>query len=544
MRSLATRRRVELARQLRGRILDCGCGDGLFQPYLRRPGNQVIALDTDEEAMSTVPGTRVVASCAHMPFRDDYFDAVWACAVIEHVPEETLAEMVRVVHPGGRIVAVTPNRHSPFDPLKRICGLKTWKENVGHVRLYDAAELRFYGQVSGETRFLPMLGWFFRRHPELAHVLVVEVQVTEPLKEKIRSRFPGVFGRTPPALARISLPPVEGRLREHPAAGREGPLRGAAQPPPPAVEAARSRWLTALTMLLFVAVLVLVGRALVRQFLSVRWSQMELRWWPAALAVAATVLSRGLGVLAYRRLLAPAPRLPDWPEMMVVAWLPPLGRYLPGKVASLAGAIWLLRRYDVPAALAVSAVFIMNGLMVLLGLMLSLPLTVSPAVLERYPGVWAWSLGMMGCCLVCLHPRVFVTLSNQVLKRLRRPPLGRGDYLLAIAVQVLQWLLMGLGLWLTALAVADLPVGSIPDFISASALSATVGFLAFFAPGGLGVREGILLVVLSPLAGAEAAAIIAVAARLVLTAADVLLGAAGLVLLRIWRRKERPACEG
>ncbi|MCD4700152.1 MAG: class I SAM-dependent methyltransferase, partial [Phycisphaerae bacterium] len=103
MRSIGSKLRVKLASELSGRILDCGSGDDIFGSYLRRKGNEVISLDVDEKALKETPGTCVVASCAEMPFPDDYFDAVWSCAIIEHVEEESLPDMIRVTKPTGRV---------------------------------------------------------------------------------------------------------------------------------------------------------------------------------------------------------------------------------------------------------------------------------------------------------------------------------------------------------------------------------------------------------------------------------------------------------
>jgi SAM-dependent methyltransferase len=193
MHSKVSGLRVALARQLRGRILDCGSGDDLYGRHLRQAGNEVISLDVDAQALKRTPGQGVVASCAWTPFVDDCFDAVWACAVLEHVGEDCLPELIRVTRPGGRVVAITPNRHSPFDPLKRLVGLGTWWDNPGHVRLYAAAELRPFGRVIGETWWAPGLGWLFRRAAAVAHVLILDVHVTGALKRRVRRRYPRWF---------------------------------------------------------------------------------------------------------------------------------------------------------------------------------------------------------------------------------------------------------------------------------------------------------------------------------------------------------------
>jgi SAM-dependent methyltransferase len=186
MRSIRSRLRLALAGQLRGRILDCGSGEDLFGPTLRRGGNDVISLDLDEKEVRRTPGRRVVASGAAIPFADNAFDAVWSCAIIEHVREDTVPEMIRVTRPGGRIIAVTPNRHSPLDSMKRLLGLYTWDTTPGHVRLYPLKELQSYGAVMGETFIVPFMGWFFRRFPRLAHVWILDIRVTDELKARAR----------------------------------------------------------------------------------------------------------------------------------------------------------------------------------------------------------------------------------------------------------------------------------------------------------------------------------------------------------------------
>lgn len=191
MRSRETPLRRRLAKQLSGCILDCGIGDGVYTRYLDRHGNKLVGIDIDAESVRAAGSGAIQATCSQLPFKDCVFDAVWACAVIEHVREDVLPEMIRVTRPGGRIVALTPNPLSPYDPLKRVAGMETWPEMEGHVRLWRAAELARYGEVHGETRFLPFLNWMFWRIPRLAHLLILDVQVTSELK----LRFAGKEGR-------------------------------------------------------------------------------------------------------------------------------------------------------------------------------------------------------------------------------------------------------------------------------------------------------------------------------------------------------------
>jgi SAM-dependent methyltransferase len=134
-------------------VLDLGCGFGrhAFEAYRR--GADVVAVDrsTEEVAQVTamframeaagevVPGRlarAVRADLLALPFPDASFDVVMASEVLEHIPadEQAMAEIARVVRPGGR-VAVTVPRWWP----ERICwALSREYHDVsgGHVRIY------------------------------------------------------------------------------------------------------------------------------------------------------------------------------------------------------------------------------------------------------------------------------------------------------------------------------------------------------------------------------------------------------------------------
>jgi hypothetical protein len=82
-----------------GFVLDAGAG------FRKRPAKNVIALDIYD-----YPSTDLLADLEALPFEDNVFDAVLSLAVLEHVrnPFTCAKELVRVLKPGGRIVAVVP----------------------------------------------------------------------------------------------------------------------------------------------------------------------------------------------------------------------------------------------------------------------------------------------------------------------------------------------------------------------------------------------------------------------------------------------------
>lgn len=117
-------RRLDLIREhveLEGaRILDVGCGVGMYVRHLGIYSDQVYGVDVDpekvEEASKTLPNIEVAAA-ESLPFDDGFFDVVLLHEVLEHVDDDlrSVAEAWRVLAPGGRIVVFVPNRLYAFE---------------------------------------------------------------------------------------------------------------------------------------------------------------------------------------------------------------------------------------------------------------------------------------------------------------------------------------------------------------------------------------------------------------------------------------------
>jgi SAM-dependent methyltransferase len=88
--------------------LDLGCGRHRGVPS--RPG---VGLDSDVTALGAQPSSvvRVAATASRLPFADETIDVVSSHMVFEHLPAPApvLDEIQRVLRPGGRLLAHTPN---------------------------------------------------------------------------------------------------------------------------------------------------------------------------------------------------------------------------------------------------------------------------------------------------------------------------------------------------------------------------------------------------------------------------------------------------
>jgi uncharacterized membrane protein YbhN (UPF0104 family) len=110
-----------------------------------------------------------------------------------------------------------------------------------------------------------------------------------------------------------------------------------------------------------------------------------------------------------------------------------------------------------------------------------------------------------------------------------------------VALYTLAWPVLGLALWLLARGVGPAAATHLPLMIGAFALAWVAGFAVVISPGGLGVREAVLVGLLAPTLGEAHSILVAAASRIVFTAVDLAAAATGVLLLR--RARARAAAE-
>lgn len=95
-------------------VLDVGAGAGIVEEMnFRGRAAKVCGIDLDERVLENdYLDEAHVARGEDIPYPDDTFDVVFSDNVLEHLenPREVFAEVARVLKPGGRFLAKTPNR--------------------------------------------------------------------------------------------------------------------------------------------------------------------------------------------------------------------------------------------------------------------------------------------------------------------------------------------------------------------------------------------------------------------------------------------------
>jgi len=181
-------RLLELMRPAAGAsLLDAGCGVGSHLMRFARRGFQCTGVDISQTVLAQARENlahnqldgRVRLSCEaleKLSFADESFDLVHCRGVLMHIPawKRALAELVRVLKPGGRIAVLEANHGALETMLVRLArrfrqsrsrlqvtadGLEFWSEEGGHPFVQRVANQKVLRQEL-ESRGIRLRGDF------------------------------------------------------------------------------------------------------------------------------------------------------------------------------------------------------------------------------------------------------------------------------------------------------------------------------------------------------------------------------------------------
>ena len=154
------RKRTAVVRDLLpsgGTVLDVGCGTGALAGWVQRAGYNVIGVDASAGMLRQAldqhgVGAVYAGYSTALPFEDDSFNLALSVATMHHLetPERvtaTIAEMGRVVRPGGYVLIWDHNPLNPYWPIL----MKRVPQDHGDERLVSVWELLGAVKAAGLT---------------------------------------------------------------------------------------------------------------------------------------------------------------------------------------------------------------------------------------------------------------------------------------------------------------------------------------------------------------------------------------------------------
>ncbi|MGO2111568.1 MAG: lysylphosphatidylglycerol synthase domain-containing protein [Pseudoclavibacter sp.] len=219
-------------------------------------------------------------------------------------------------------------------------------------------------------------------------------------------------------------------------------------------------------------------------------------------------------------------------QMARIFFAAQLGKYVPGGIWNFVAASELGKDHDIPRSrsVVVMAASILISMATALGLGV-ITVLVGPAALRDQ--LW-WVALLLPVFVALLLPRTLNWLIAVLLRRVNRGAvnvrLGARSIGRATAWSLLGWLLAGAQVWMLGVGLGMAPtLTAMAQSVGAYALAWTVGFLAVFAPAGVGVREAVLALTMEGLVTLGATVAIVLLSRVLLSVVDIVLGLAFVV---------------
>lgn len=192
-----------------------------------------------------------------------------------------------------------------------------------------------------------------------------------------------------------------------------------------------------------------------------------------------------------------------------------LGRYLPGKVWSMLGLFYLAsesgikKRQTFLAVIAGEVAY--KGSAILIGVLFFF----FSATLKSYLPIM---ILLFAALIIFVHPKILNRIINIGLKLLKKDRVEinfkYSSILKYISLYFIVWILHSLAFYVFVNSIASTRDYNIVQFFTIMPLCWVVGYIMIFAPGGIGIREGMLVLILSEFLPPEVALVIAVLQRL------------------------------
>src|SRR6476620_8287209 len=279
-------------------------------------------------------------------------------------------------------------------------------------------------------------------------------------------------------------------------------------------------------------ILAAVGWAVARNWTAVSADLGKVSGWALVMALLLAVVGPILTMLGWRVLMTDVGSPLHVAPAGGIFFIGQLGKYLPGSVWTVLAQAEMGAKLSVPRRRMAVVGILSIGLAVLTGCLLGIP-AVQPLVASRGDAFsWWWVVLAVALGCVLLWPRLLNAVIARGLRLLRREPLEHDLSGRAVALTsawfVAAWVSTGTGTFVLARSVApEAPLGPLlVTSIGGLALASAAGMFSILVPAGVGVRDGVLALLLVTLMPLPAATAVVVVARFLAVLADLLLAGA------------------
>ncbi len=309
----------------------------------------------------------------------------------------------------------------------------------------------------------------------------------------------------------------------------------------PTDESPKTRWIKFFRIAMVILVVVAIAFTIYNSSRQLHesdfnFSQVNFVWW--ILAIIAYVATMLLSCLFWHRVLMAMGQKPKFLRTALAFFASQLGKYIPGKAMVVVIRTDMIRGDEVRTAPAAASVFVETLTWIFVGSAIAsfllvfqfrdhVTLQVVAAALTIVSGVLTWPAVFRAIAL-----KLGAARGRNAAKMFDGLNLATMSY--GWSVMALGWCLNGLSLWLVlkGLPGTEVQLADYPLALACVTLATVAGFVSLL-PGGIGVRELVLIPLLSARFDPVTAIVAAIVIRIVWLAAE--LSTSGIIYL--WRKQ-------
>jgi len=262
-----------------------------------------------------------------------------------------------------------------------------------------------------------------------------------------------------------------------------------------------------------------MGQILVRNWREIPFSELRFNWICLVLSYLCLFLSFILSTVIWINLLkGMSVNIGLFKAMKSIA-LSQVGRYAPGRIWSFVGRTELGKNEAIPRTASSLGLILETELQIISS---SLVFLIAFAFSYQH---WGASLSgslylvltLIPIELLVLHPKVTRVLYQPLFRLFKRElpsiTLSYGLLLYYTLLYAVSWGIGGMGFFLLAKGVYPIPWSLFIPIAGSYPVAWLIGFISLITPSGIGIREGVLVVLLSPLLSAPMSVALSLLAR-------------------------------
>ena len=305
----------------------------------------------------------------------------------------------------------------------------------------------------------------------------------------------------------------------------------------------RRRVFLAAQWILAIAIVWYAVRALRGQWSAAgdRLQSLRPEWGWIVAATVIVLLTYLLLIETWRRVIVASGESLAFTDAARIWFVSNLGKYVPGKVWSIAAMTVMARENGVSPGVAAGSSVMIQLVTVAAGI--GVVLVTGAQAIER--PVLALFAAVMIAVMLALAPRLLPAVGKAATSLIGREvnlPRMRSEVVwMAVLSSIVSWIAYGIAFQFFVRGIIGSAAGATTSYIAVYAASYIIGFLALFAPGGAVVRESAIVTGMArfALSGQADALAIAVTSRLWLTGTELVPGLAYMAIgNRTWKRND------